>query len=279
MEYIDAELCLMRLPAKTGHKGTVTRFDDFQAVHVQGAYLNHLVGSFLPFHRLLVHNHETALREECGYKGYQPYWYEQKDAGKFSSSEIFDPVYGFGGNGVGNGNCITDGPFAKYTNRLGPGYEVTNHCMNRKINDETSSGASPNNVNKCMSQPDWLSAWNCIEGAPHVGGHDGVGGQMSDGVASPGDPLFYLHHAWIDKLWWDWQAKNLPARLTEMGGSNLPPSAPPEDVQNKKIPGDPGRTTTLNHVLDMHGTMDNKIIADVMNIKGDFLCFEYVEPA
>ena len=40
---------------------------------------------------------------------------------------------------------------------------------------------------------------------------------------SPGDPLFWLHHTWLDSLWWKWQSKNLPARLTEMSGPNIPP--------------------------------------------------------
>jgi len=37
---------------------------------------NHLTcpqGAFLPFHRLMMYTHEVALRDECGYKGYQPY--------------------------------------------------------------------------------------------------------------------------------------------------------------------------------------------------------------
>jgi tyrosinase len=53
---------------------------------------------------------------------------------------------------------------------------------------------------------------------------------MLDPIASPGDPLFYLHHAWLDKLWADWQAMDLPRRLTEMGGNNVQdePSLPPQ---------------------------------------------------
>jgi len=30
-------------------------------------------GSFLPFHRLYLQNYEDALRNECGYSGYQPW--------------------------------------------------------------------------------------------------------------------------------------------------------------------------------------------------------------
>ncbi|MBE3050506.1 tyrosinase family protein, partial [Candidatus Bathyarchaeota archaeon] len=36
---------------------------------------------------------------------------------------------------------------------------------------------------------------------------------MNDPVASPGDPIFYLHHTWFDKMFWDWQSEDLPARL------------------------------------------------------------------
>jgi hypothetical protein len=46
---------------------------------------------------------------------------------------------------------------------------------------------------------------------------------MSNGVSSPGDPLFYLHHTWLDKIWADWQAKNKTTRVKEMGGTNIMP--------------------------------------------------------
>jgi len=51
--------------------------------------------------------------------------------------------------------------------------------------------------------------------------------QMGNGVSSPGDPLFYLHHTWLDKVWWDWQAKDKTKRLTEMGGTNIGPDFAP----------------------------------------------------
>ena len=44
-----------------------------------------------------------------------------------------------------------------------------------------------------------------IEGVVHGGTHNAVGGDMA-GAASPTDPLFWLHHAFIDKTWADWQA-------------------------------------------------------------------------
>lgn len=54
---------------------------------------------------------------------------------------------------------------------------------------------------------------------------------MLNGVSSPGDPLFYLHHTWLDKVFWDWQA-----RTTAIGGTNVAPDA---------IPGFPARPSTI----------------------------------
>jgi len=39
--------------------------------------------------------------------------------------------------------------------------------------------------------------------------------------------------------------------------------------------GDPGNTTTLNQVLQMYGVIPNSTIAEVMNIQGGTLCYEY----
>ena len=51
--------------------------------------------------------------------------------------------------------------------------------------------------------------------------------KMQNGVSSPGDPLFYLHHTWLDKIWADWQGKDKAKRLTEMGGTNIAPDNSP----------------------------------------------------
>ena len=56
-----------------------------------------------------------------------------------------------------------------------------------------------------------------IEGAVHGGVHNAVGGDMK-GSSSPADPLFWLHHANIDRTWSKWQVTHVgqdPANLTE----------------------------------------------------------------
>ncbi len=96
LEYINAELCLMKKPANLGLPGARTRFDELQAIHQLQAYATHFVvsrspspsleahapgqdvtvdnpqGAFLPFHRMMMLSHENALRNECNYTGYQP---------------------------------------------------------------------------------------------------------------------------------------------------------------------------------------------------------------
>jgi len=122
-------------------------------------------------------------------------------------------------------------------------------------------------------------------------------------MASPGDPLFWLHHTWLDKVFWDWQARDLPARLTDMGYINI--QGPVEDVGLPQpfpweptwsppfeslfpLPSSPreweipvgdggGNVTTLSHVLNMFGVIPNATIRDVMDIRGGLLCYEYLE--
>lgn len=133
---------------------------------------------------------------------------------------------------------------------------------------------------------------------------------MSNVFSSPGDPLFYLHHTYLDKLWWDWQRRNLTTRLTDISGTNrgilegfpggsFPQFPPPGNgscsgfptgpFPSEKVPdtetqgiavadsaGDPGAVTTLGHVLTLFGILPNVTIADVMDIQGGLLCYEYL---
>jgi tyrosinase len=150
-----------------------------------------------------MHAHEKLLREECGYTGAQPYWDEEKEAGEFSKSKIFDPKYGFGGDGTGPGGCIETGRFASYivssssfplgsirfltgaSQQLhtGPSYENTKHCLTRQISDSASSYASKELVKNCIAFPDFKTAWPCIALNPHYAGHTGVGGEMADAIS------------------------------------------------------------------------------------------------
>jgi tyrosinase len=125
-----------------------------------------------------MHAHEYLLRNECNYTGGQPYWDESLDAGNFATSIVLDPETGFGGNGVGPSNCIADGPFKDYVNAIGPGPNITDHCIDRIISDCSSQGAAKSFVDTCMKAGNLSTFWPCLEGAPHSAGHGGIGGQV-----------------------------------------------------------------------------------------------------
>jgi hypothetical protein len=74
-EYIRAVLCLQSKPAKAPKDkvpGARSRFDDFVATHMTMAGMLHSPTNLFAAHRYFIYIYEKALREECGYQGYQP---------------------------------------------------------------------------------------------------------------------------------------------------------------------------------------------------------------
>lgn len=72
--YIKAVQCLRELPSRGPPEWNAakTRYDDFVAQHVDMTIEVHGSGPFLTWHRAFVWSYETALIDECGYKGAQP---------------------------------------------------------------------------------------------------------------------------------------------------------------------------------------------------------------
>lgn len=132
----------------------------------------------MAWHRYFTWQYEQALRNECGYTGYQPYWNWAKTAiTGLEKSPIFDgSAYSMSGNGAkvaGQGNvilanndlppiiippgtgggCVTSGPFKDMKVNLGPvslgltdGTSVSNgdglsynpRCLKRDLTDYTN---------------------------------------------------------------------------------------------------------------------------------------------
>ena len=56
-------------------------------------------------------------------------------------------------------------------------------------------------------EADSFLSFRSLETGSHVPGHTWTGGTMASG-RSPADPLFYLHHCNLDRLWAIWQLNN-----------------------------------------------------------------------
>lgn len=134
--YISAVKCMLSSPSKSDPAlvpGAKSRYDDFVAQHINQTRTIHGTGNFLSWHRYFVYGYEKALRDECGYKGTQPYWNWFTYQNNLAKSPIFDgSATSMGGDGefvqhngsVGGGGaiflpsgkgggCIKSGPFKK----------------------------------------------------------------------------------------------------------------------------------------------------------------------
>ncbi|KAI5807356.1 hypothetical protein DFH27DRAFT_315579 [Peziza echinospora] len=299
--YTDAVKCLATKPSKANatFSGAVTRFDDFVAIHSSQTDSIHWVGHFLPWHRYLIHLYEKALRSECGYTGAQPYWDWTLDtnSGKpMNEWPIFDTEFGFGGNGPlvpvsasqnpqniirNGGGCVATGPFKYpgFTLNIGPSKNtnISNpHCLKRDFSANIAgSNLVSSVVDDILLQTDFAHFARKIEGNPtfdvknvHRGGHIGIGGvlgTMADIYNSPGDPLFYLHHVNIDRLWWQWQKQRIFARTTDISGPSIP-----FDYTNVK-----GPNITLEFPISLSPVGENVLVKELMHIQGGMLCYDY----
>jgi len=102
-----------------------------------------------------------------------------------------------------------------------------------------------------QSKTDWLTYSNDLErGIVHAGAHMWVSGVMASGY-SPKDPVFFLHHNMVDKLWQDWvEANNITPSSNIYQKTSLPrydgtyvfdgvtlPLVNPDDIVNSKSLG------------------------------------------
>lgn len=99
----------------------------------------------------------------------------------------------------------------------------------------------------------------------HGAGHFSIGGDAGDLYSSPVDPVFWLHHAMLDYVWWLWQALHPDQAETVAGTitiSNTPPS----------------RNATLEDTIYMgQPNAPTRPIADLLNSLGDSpFCYTYL---
>ncbi|KAK7712880.1 Oligosaccharide translocation protein rft1 [Botryosphaeria dothidea] len=201
-------------------------------------------------------------------------------------SEIFDPFLGFGGNGPWaeatveqnplnltgrtGGGCVLDGPFVYPFFRVNVGLPG---CLKRDFTPWVmNSFAQQSLVDYVTGQPDYASFAYALEGIPsfsapniHGSGHFGVGGVLGtigDAANSPGDPLFYLHHTNLDRIFWEWQRKDLPARFHQVGG-------PVEPFEYS------GTNVTLDFEVNIGPLASNTTLEDLLNPQGGTLCYSY----
>ena len=142
---------------------------------------------FLPWHRLMLYQFEGVIREVLHDENFSlPYWNPVTgNPDDLSLPAVFrDP-----------GSALYDGtrwPWVNGGERIDKLYKdwLTLDALNEKlyINSPTGSlGFNPR-----------------LDINPHFLTHLAIGGDMSDFATVGGDPLFYLHHSNMDRIWESW---------------------------------------------------------------------------
>jgi len=277
-------------------------FDDFSFTHSDLNPLIHFTGHFLPWHRSFVHRFERALREECGFTGTQPYWNWTKDANDFYNSSIFDPDPNSGLGGWGdpqNDYEITTGGFSfdfelpyPIPHRLRRNY--TAFIGSSGFGDGTPVPTAPiytqftPDVVQAMVDGfpgDFVGFQAIFEQGSHGAIHLSVGGDLIGACPlgsgpncvkgpkwTPNDPLFYLHHAMVDKLWDDWQRLRPENFWAFQGGLTGAHSAPGIYAQFPN--GGPPFMNFGTHI-DGDGLLNNATIFELMDIRAYDFCYTY----
>lgn len=94
-------------------------------------------------------------------------------------------------------------------------YRQDPRCLVRDINLNYSNQTKPSDVTKLLSSCTDLGCFDTV----HAGGHFSVGGLGYDAFSSPGDPVFYLHHAQVDHMWTVWQNLDPKNRTSQVYGT------------------------------------------------------------
>mmetsp|Transcript_27688 Transcript_27688/g.66695 ORF Transcript_27688/g.66695 Transcript_27688/m.66695 type:complete len:674 (-) Transcript_27688:4103-6124(-) len=163
-------------------------YQEFTQVHVDMNGQTHRTEAFLPWHRWYLYVFETALQEVSGNCQLAiPYWDWERDAGSEGDSELFDESnfgrFECGGRAGWNDPCTERGMGRGSGGAGGRNFAGEAELLTLITRDSSFADFAP-----------------ALEGRPHSVVHWFVGGMMSN-RRSPTDPLFYLHHASVDRLW------------------------------------------------------------------------------
>jgi tyrosinase len=255
-DFVDSIKCLLRARPSGRFPGSQNRYEDLVVLHQKSTPTVHGNAKFLLWHRYFLWTFEDLLRQECGFEAPLPFFNEAKYAGKFQSSDLFSPAWL--GSLLVHGNCVTDGQFANMANNIGPGTHNTRHCLSRNGDESKTANTRQSITDACNARLTYADMAACTEGGTHAWGHNGVGAVMQDVYGSPSDPIFWLHHAYIDNNFKKWQDVDRTLRTKTVGG----------------IDGS-GKPLTLDYGLSMSGITPDVKIRDVLNTRSPVLCYRY----
>lgn len=198
-DYVDAVTKLHDQAAS----GEENIYDSFIRSHGVDEFQWHGGQYFLPAHRQMLWEFESALQKiKPGIT--IPYYDWSINNDKWTFDNIWGRV------GGANGGPIPNKPFSGWRSPLPNEHVVTRvmvaNSATNGIGEQSADLESRAALDTAISRTDasfeeFANYVEVVHGLPHIE----IGGDMSNGFYSPSDPVFYLHHAFVDKIWRDWQ--------------------------------------------------------------------------
>jgi hypothetical protein len=105
--------------------------------------------------------------------------------------------------------------------------KITRETTSELVNVQRSPGKpddlpTKRQIDDCLALPSYTEFTTTLEGL-HADVHAWVGGTMRDLLTSPADPLFWMHHANVDRIYTLWQKTHPdnPSTIPRLSGSDL----------------------------------------------------------
>lgn len=202
---------------------------------------------FLPWHRLMLLLLELQMQRVLGDNQVGlPYWDWAADGDLPPAQQRTAPLWTAAGIG-GSGNPVADGPFrpsefrvriqALSTSQLG----AADRGLRRALGADIATLPTTAQVATVLNQTSYdgspwdrsttrfrnrLEGWRPSPPGMHNRVHVWVGGDMGP-ATSPNDPVFYLNHCNVDRIWEAW--------MTRRGRVYAPPASAPAFLAGHRI--------------------------------------------
>jgi len=245
------------------------RFADFRNMHTNvSSPQAHGAPGFLPWHRAYLLDLEREL-QAIDPSIALPYWRFDRPA-----PNIFTPDFLGASDQLGTVGFAATNPLQFWKTDGVQG-------INRRPFFSTSA-APPGlrNETQTLGLGTQYPAFRTLEGNPHGTAHTSFGGSISSIGTAAKDPLFFLLHANVDRLWAKWQRQNgrfnpaTPASFDNSGGNPIghnlpdtmwpwngitggqrPPTAPGGAMAASPCVGAPGPQPKVQDSLDFQGAI------------------------
>lgn len=157
------------------------------------------------------------------------------------------------------------------------------HCLARNFSIESDINPfswrhnRPDLIERMLQHDDYFDFLLLVEHGPHNTVPNSVGGDFARFVAPAGtstvaarsmpfavadqmvEPLFFLHHGQLDRMWWVWQQKSAKNQRAYAG-----PSSSGSNI-----------SASLADLLPFRGLARDPSVEEIIDTRKGLLCYEY----